>query len=1423
MRAVSLLVAALLAMALLPAAAFAAPYVISDFESDADLAQWSPTGAIVDCPAGSCVDYPATLSRVAEQATNGNYSCRMDLPPVDFPGMSLSSFPTHDWSAYDVYRMDLYNPNPLAVTLELETSDSQSGYGKRHYFGRTLIPGLNHVEMDLHTMIRNDGSGNVNPADMQRLTFWISGFSTDISVYVDYIRLDTVQDDPGADALRNIWKFDFGTATSPRWRDLFRVTDSSSYPVNASTQPFGWTGGYCASYDYGGPDDIGRDFVRGLCCPTDTPFDFRLDLPNGDYTVYLVARAGDNRAMPTLDFSVSAEGVQRVHVPMDSATFYADDYYYRGKSDDYPLSQSYWDRYVAPNYPVHTFTVTVTDGHLDLSFVRAYIYAMIVYPTSLAGEMTGRIAGWEADRQTQFESAYYINGPQSLTFTPTPEETARGYAAWPTAVLFASHPDTLPPDPRPALALEAEACQDERRPVSLAIRPLADLADLSVAVTDLADGSGHSIPAGEIESRYVRYLATPDTEFFGAGLLSWKPRLLQSDFPLAVKAQVTKQLWLTVHVPNGTPAGTYTGTVTVHASSGDLAMPLAVTVWPFALDLPDDMSYGWYYMSPDERYCFSWFPDLAGAGDTMLRADFADMKRHGFNAVQYPTPGCGSIDPGTGQIGSLDMGELDRFVSAMSDTGFGAPGQSQVGTLSIGNAILGSSSVSEFDANFDAAFGDALARIVSWGETDGTPLVMYLVDEPRESMIQPWNRNFADTMQYCDLANQVPGVVSTVTVMQDNQEGVDYTPLASALDIMQTHPWSPSGGLVDTARAEGKPVWFYNTGGDLRLVYGFYQYKKGNGCWEWHYDWLDGDLWDPFPYSPFNNHWRYTYPSADGPVATLNYEWGSQGIWDYRYAATLDRLSRSARATGLPEFIAWADQADALLSALRAATPEYPSGAGTFAGIGSGPSYLSDLQGALDDYRRQIAQMIMALPGPLPGDECEVVTSSLPAALEWETSAAVSITYRNLGTATWTPAEGYQLLPTGQTDRWGLTSLPLTQEVAPAGTCSFDFEVVAPPLTTLVHRTPVTPTAAPVTDGIGCDWSLSRVTSPLAGGTVPQETVISRFPDIGPGTSGEWARAYTEECAGRVPLLVQGFGDGTYRPTAQVARDAMAVYIGRALKLSLGPYQARFPDVPSDQWARPYIEALAAADIVKGFGDGTYRPSNIVHRDAMAAFVARGMAGGDGAVPPGPPTATFPDVPTTHPFFRYVEYAVSRGVVEGFGDGTYRPAEPVTRAHMSAYVYRAFIGPSGVPVVLGGPAVTRVDPGAVSYFGWSSIGAGPAAGPGYAYVVFDAARLATNLCYPAPDGTWQAKFELRSAAAPEVPAQGDYTTTVSLTTDDITAARDAAVASGSPYSALHWAIPSTLAPGDYLLVVSASDAGGVLREAPRRASFTITP
>ena len=59
-------------------------------------------------------------------------------------------------------------------------------------------------------------------------------------------------------------------------------------------------------------------------------------------------------------------------------------------------------------------------------------------------------------------------------------------------------------------------------------------------------------------------------------------------------------------------------------------------------------------------------------------------------------------------------------------------------------------------------------------------------------------------------------------------------------------------------------------------------------------------------------------------------------------------------------------------------------------------------------------------------------------------------------------------------------------------------------------------------------------------------------------------------------------------------------------------------------------------------------------------------------ISPAPATATFSDVPTTHPFFQNIEALYASRITTGYGStGTYHPDDYVTRGQMAAFLSRA--------------------------------------------------------------------------------------------------------------------------------------------------------
>jgi hypothetical protein len=120
-----------------------------------------------------------------------------------------------------------------------------------------------------------------------------------------------------------------------------------------------------------------------------------------------------------------------------------------------------------------------------------------------------------------------------------------------------------------------------------------------------------------------------------------------------------------------------------------------------------------------------------------------------------------------------------------------------------------------------------------------------------------------------------------------------------------------------------------------------------------------------------------------------------------------------------------------------------------------------------------------------------------------------------------------------------------------------------------------------------------------------------------------------------------------------------------------------FVDVPADFWAFDYIRACFRHQIILGYDNHTYRPSEPVTRDQMAVYLARAAAGGEAFVPSGPAEATFVDVPPDHWAFRYVEYVWNQRIVTGYPYRHYLPNKQVDRAQMATYVARAVVEPRG--------------------------------------------------------------------------------------------------------------------------------------------------
>jgi hypothetical protein len=55
-------------------------------------------------------------------------------------------------------------------------------------------------------------------------------------------------------------------------------------------------------------------------------------------------------------------------------------------------------------------------------------------------------------------------------------------------------------------------------------------------------------------------------------------------------------------------------------------------------------------------------------------------------------------------------------------------------------------------------------------------------------------------------------------------------------------------------------------------------------------------------------------------------------------------------------------------------------------------------------------------------------------------------------------------------------------------------------------------------------------------------------------------------------------------------------------------------------------------------------------------------------VSPAPEVARFPDAPTTHRYFRWIEALAASGVTSGCGGGLFCPEDPITRGEVAVWM-----------------------------------------------------------------------------------------------------------------------------------------------------------
>lgn len=149
--------------------------------------------------------------------------------------------------------------------------------------------------------------------------------------------------------------------------------------------------------------------------------------------------------------------------------------------------------------------------------------------------------------------------------------------------------------------------------------------------------------------------------------------------------------------------------------------------------------------------------------------------------------------------------------------------------------------------------------------------------------------------------------------------------------------------------------------------------------------------------------------------------------------------------------------------------------------------------------------------------------------------------------------------------------------------------------------------------------------------------------------------------------ILRGYGDGTYAPDKEVTRGEASLMINRSIIYPhKTPNDPGFRDVKESMNTYKAIARLKEEAVIDGYGDNYFHPEQSLTRDQMAKILVNAFD-----LETKTSGTTFPDVDPDGWAYPYIQTLLAHQITTGYGDGTFRPKETVTREQLAAFLSRS--------------------------------------------------------------------------------------------------------------------------------------------------------
>ena len=208
-------------------------------------------------------------------------------------------------------------------------------------------------------------------------------------------------------------------------------------------------------------------------------------------------------------------------------------------------------------------------------------------------------------------------------------------------------------------------------------------------------------------------------------------------------------------------------------------------------------------------------------------------------------------------------------------------------------------------------------------------------------------------------------------------------------------------------------------------------------------------------------------------------------------------------------------------------------------------------------------------------------------------------------------------------------------------------------------------------DGNGTCLAYSNTVTAVIAGTASGDDSTVKPEDVTfVDTEAHWAQSYAENLKESCGVLgykdTDGNPTGYFEPDAPITRAELTKMIINCQYGELAQQEVEsYSDVDPGQWYAVYIFKAQKLGWVEGYDDGTFKPNESVNRaEALKMILASKIAvelitGG---------SIDFSDIEGNEWFVDYVAYAVAEDIVNGYGDGSFKPGNDITRAEAAKII-----------------------------------------------------------------------------------------------------------------------------------------------------------